>query len=143
MRLGRRPGMGLAAVAGLALVLAACDGSTPLIKHDEKEDVGTFPDADRPVATIISSRWSTEEARDRLNEAADVMDKAGIAPGMTVADIGAGQGYSTVRPANRVGPEGRVLADDIAPHARDAPAARPPPSGPPHFRVPDGQPPPP
>src|SRR3546814_20795735 len=122
MRLGRRPGMGLAAVAGLALVLAACDGSTPLIKHDEKEDVGTFPDADRPVATIISSRWSTEEARDRLNEAADVMDKAGIAPGMTVADIGAGQGYYTVRLANRVGAEGRVLAEDLVPQVRDAPA---------------------
>ncbi|HVI97430.1 MAG TPA: class I SAM-dependent methyltransferase [Sphingomonas sp.] len=116
--------MRVAAVIGLALVLAACDGSTPLFEHDEKEDVGTFPEADRPVATIISSRWSTEEARDRLNEAADVMDKAGIAPGMTVADIGAGQGYYTVRLASRVGPKGRVLAEDIVPEVRDALAER-------------------
>src|SRR3546814_2121601 len=43
---------------------------------------------------------------------------------MTVADIGAGQGYYTVRLANRVGAEGRVLAEDIVPQVRDALAER-------------------
>ncbi len=42
------------------------------------------------------------------------MDLAGIEPGMTVADIGAGNGYYTVRLAERVGEGGRVLAQDIA-----------------------------
>ena len=83
-----------------------------------------FPAADRPVATIVSSRWSNEEARDRLNEAPRVMDKAGIRPGMTVADIGAGEGYYTIRLAQRVGAEGRVLAEDIVPEVRDALAQR-------------------
>jgi ubiquinone/menaquinone biosynthesis C-methylase UbiE len=41
------------------------------------------------------------------------MDLAHIAPGMTVADIGAGEGYYTVRLAERVGVHGRVLAQDI------------------------------
>ena len=41
------------------------------------------------------------------------MDLAKIARGMTVADIGAGEGYYTVRLAARVGREGRVLAQDI------------------------------
>jgi ubiquinone/menaquinone biosynthesis C-methylase UbiE len=41
------------------------------------------------------------------------MDLADIRPGMTVADIGAGEGYYTVRLATRVGEEGRVLAQDI------------------------------
>lgn len=41
------------------------------------------------------------------------MDIAGVAPGMSVADIGAGEGYYTVRLAERVGPKGRVLAQDI------------------------------
>ncbi len=41
------------------------------------------------------------------------MDQAAITEGMTVADIGAGEGYYTVRLAARVGPEGRVLAQDI------------------------------
>src|SRR5690606_5980160 len=34
-------------------------------------------------------------------------------PGMTVADIGAGEGYYTVRLAEQVGARGRVLAQDI------------------------------
>ena len=43
------------------------------------------------------------------------MDLLGVKPGMTVADIGAGNGYYTVRLAARVGDEGRVLAEDIMP----------------------------
>ncbi|RDE05387.1 class I SAM-dependent methyltransferase [Sphingomonas aracearum] len=105
------------------LALAACDGSQPLLKRKPKEP-GPFPAADRPVARIISSRWSTEEARDRLNEAGEVMDKAGIAPGMTVADIGAGEGYYTIRLAQRVGRGGRVLAEDIMASVRDQLAER-------------------
>lgn len=79
-----------------------------------------FPRADRPVSPGISTRWSSEEARDRLNEADVVMDRAGIKPGMTVADIGAGEGYYTVRLAKRVGAQGRVLAQDIVPEVIDA-----------------------
>lgn len=105
-----------------ALSLAACDGSKPLIKHEPKEPV--FPAADRPVASIVSARWSNEEARDRLNEAGEVMNKAEIRKGMTVADIGAGEGYYTIRMAARVGKDGRVLAEDILPTVRDQLAER-------------------
>ncbi len=42
-----------------------------------------------------------------------VIDEAGIKPGMTVADVGAGDGYFTFRLAERVGPDGRVYANDI------------------------------
>ncbi|WNO54238.1 class I SAM-dependent methyltransferase [Stakelama saccharophila] len=104
--------------------LAACDGGPPRVPQHNSEDVGEFPAADRPVASIVSSRWSNEEARDRLNEAGEVMDKAGIKPGMTVADIGAGEGYYTIRLSKRVGPDGRVLAEDIVPEVRDALAQR-------------------
>jgi ubiquinone/menaquinone biosynthesis C-methylase UbiE len=107
----------------LLALLAACDGSQPLIKKHVSEP-GPFPAADRPVASIVSSRWSNEEERDRLNEASEVMDRAAIAKGMTVADIGAGEGYYTIRLAQRVGPDGRVLAEDIVPAVRDALAER-------------------
>ncbi len=103
-------------------LLAACDGSKPLIKRETKELV--FPAADRPVASIVSARWSNEEARDRLNEAGEVMNKAKIRKGMTVADIGAGEGYYTIRMAARVGKDGRVLAEDILPAVRDQLAER-------------------
>ena len=111
------------ALALAALLLAACDGGQPRMRDDRPRG-GAFPAADRPVARIVSSRWSTEEARDRLNEAGEVMDKAGIRPGMTVADIGAGEGYYTIRLAQRVGKSGRVLAEDIVAETRDALAQR-------------------
>lgn len=83
-----------------------------------------FPKAERPVAPIVSSRWSNEESRDRQDEADKIMDMAGIARNMTVADIGAGEGYYTIRLAERVGVKGRVLAQDIVPAVRDALADR-------------------
>ncbi len=46
-----------------------------------------------------------------------VMDILGIAPGKTVADIGAGSGWFTVRAAQRVGATGTVYAIDINPEA--------------------------
>jgi ubiquinone/menaquinone biosynthesis C-methylase UbiE len=111
-------------VIALLSLLAACDGSRPLLNRQEPPAHRGFPAADRPVARIVSSRWSTEEARDRLKEAETVMDRAGIATGMTVADIGAGEGYYTIRLAQRVGRTGRVLAQDIFAATRDALAER-------------------
>ncbi|WP_174278636.1 class I SAM-dependent methyltransferase [Sphingomonas bacterium] len=108
---------------GLALLLAACDGSQPLIRHPARQP-GPFPAPDRPVATIVSAGWSTEEQRDRQHEAGAVMGRSGIVPGMTVADIGAGEGYYTIRLAARVGKAGRVLAEDIIPAVRDQLAQR-------------------
>jgi SAM-dependent methyltransferase len=46
-----------------------------------------------------------------------VMDLLAIAPGSTVADIGAGSGWFTVRAAKRVTPGGKVFAVDINPEA--------------------------
>ena len=97
--------MKVAAALLLGLLLVGCDAGPPRAKAPQ-DHAGPFPAADRPVAHIISSRWSTEEARDRLNEASEVMNKAGIKPGMTVADIGAGEGYYTIRLGQRGGQEG-------------------------------------
>jgi ubiquinone/menaquinone biosynthesis C-methylase UbiE len=43
------------------------------------------------------------------------MDALGIADGSVVADLGAGSGWFTVRLAARVGPNGKVYAEDIQP----------------------------
>lgn len=111
--------------AGLILLLvlsvSACHKRP---KSDEDVPSKVFPAAHRPVAPIVSSRYSTEEARDRVKEADRVMHEAGIKPGMTVADIGAGEGYYTVRLAARVGEDGRVVAQDIVPEVRDKLADR-------------------
>jgi ubiquinone/menaquinone biosynthesis C-methylase UbiE len=78
-----------------------------------------FPTAHRDVAPIVGGAFSTEDARDRLGEAEEVMQLAGVKPGMSVADVGAGEGYYTIRLARVVGPRGRVLAEDIMPDVRD------------------------
>ena len=91
------------------LVLGACkptDTDRPVTSRD-------FPRAYRPVSEAGVNAFSTEEIRDDRQEAVVVMDKANITPGMTVADIGAGGGYYTVRLATRVGESGRVVAQDI------------------------------
>ncbi len=110
----------MASWSAALLLLAACKGLTAPAQDGRAETARDFPKADRPVAPIISTRWSNEEARDRVNEAEDIMDHAGIRPGMTVADIGAGEGYYTVRLARRVGADGRVLAQDVVPEVIDA-----------------------
>jgi len=74
-----------------------------------------FPAPARLVATIISDRWANEDQRERAGEAAKVMDFLNIGPGMSVADVGAGSGYYVERLSQRIGPSGRVLAEDIMP----------------------------
>lgn len=113
-----------AGAIGLLALLAACGGKPDADGPARASADKLFPKADRPVASIVSDRWSTEEARDRLNEADEVMKRAGIKPGMTVADIGAGEGYYTTRLAQRVQATGRVLAEDIVPEVRDKLAER-------------------
>ena len=100
----------------LVLALSACRAD-PAPKSD-------FPAAGRDVAPIVGDSFSTEDARDRVGEAEAVIAFAGVTPGMSVADIGAGEGYYTVRLSRAVGPRGRVLAEDIVPATRDRLALR-------------------
>jgi ubiquinone/menaquinone biosynthesis C-methylase UbiE len=105
-------------LAGLFLCLAApliagCEQIMP-VTTERPDSALEFPKPDRPVAEVVSNQFANEDARDERNEAQTVMDLADIRPGMTVADIGAGEGYYTVRLAERVGADGRVLAQDIS-----------------------------
>ena len=95
----------------LSFAAAACTPAPD--ESDRPETARDFPRAVRPVSQITSNSFSTEEARDDRREAEQVMALAGVAPGMSVADIGAGDGYYTVRLAAVVGETGRVLANDI------------------------------
>lgn len=108
--------------AAFALLLAGLGGCGPASPNAATALV--FPSPDRPVSGLGSNQFSTEDQRDSRGEAQTVMDLARIAPGMTVADIGAGNGYYTVRLSERVGPEGRVLAQDIDRDALDRLARR-------------------
>ena len=102
------------------LLLAAA----ALVSCRAPPDEPRFPTPDREVAPIVGDSFSTEDARDRLGEAEQVMKLAGVRPGMWVADVGAGEGYYTVRLSPAVGPRGRVLAEDIVEETRDRLAQR-------------------
>lgn len=95
-----------------------------LVSCREATQEPSFPKPKRPVAAIVGDSFSTEDARDRMGEAEEVMRLAGIQPGMWVADIGAGEGYYTTRLSPVVGPKGRVLAEDIVPGTIDRLALR-------------------
>src|SRR5688500_17768780 len=100
--------------ARCALLIAAA-----LASCRQAPDEPRFPVPHRDVAEMVGDSFSTEDARDRLGEAEQVMELAGVKPGMWVADVGAGEGYYTIRLAPAVGPRGRVLAEDIVPEIRD------------------------
>jgi predicted methyltransferase len=53
------------------------------------------------------------KARDQWEKPQQVMDVLGLKPGSIVADVGAGEGYFTFHLAARVGPAGKVYAEDI------------------------------
>ena len=53
--------------------------------------------------------------RDTWQRSDQIMDELGIAEGSVVADLGAGSGWFTVRLARRVGPNGKVYAEDVQP----------------------------
>lgn len=89
------------------LLIGAC--------RDQPDTQTTFPEPRRPVAPIVSSRYLNEDARDSVGEFETVVRLADIRAGMSVADIGAGEGYYTVRLSPMVGDDGRVLAEDIVP----------------------------
>ncbi len=98
----------------LALALAAVTSCKPLEQSNARPATSLeFPKPYRPVSKVGDTQYSTEAARDEAGEAEFVMDWAGIKLGTTVADIGAGEGYYTIRLGERVGPKGRVLAQDI------------------------------
>jgi len=103
-------------LAALVVALVAC---SPQIEAQRPAtspaDTLNFPAPDRPVSRIVAARWTGEDERDKLGEAARVIAFAGVKAGMTVADIGAGDGYYVVRLAPIVGPNGTVIGEDIIP----------------------------
>jgi ubiquinone/menaquinone biosynthesis C-methylase UbiE len=72
----------------------------------------------RQIADVMSwqgAEWLFRETRVEEEQPEAMLDALKIAPGATVADVGAGAGYHSIRLARRVGSEGTVLATDVQP----------------------------
>src|SRR5512144_2536873 len=119
--LGRRQFM--SALGGTAQITIALAFTAAFIMRGTAQEfmappgtpVEAFPKPKRPVAHIVSPIWHSESERDAAGEPRQLVRLLGIKPGMTVADIGAGSGYYVVRLAPIVGPNGRVIAQDVVP----------------------------
>jgi SAM-dependent methyltransferase len=98
-----------AALASTLAMPAAADGRLPVAPS------GAFPKPDRPVASIVSPIWHSEDERDAAKEVPQVARLLGIEPGMTIADIGAGSGYYVTRLSPLIGERGRIIAEDVTP----------------------------
>ncbi len=59
--------------------------------------------------------WLIRESREREEGCSLMLKNLGIKPGMTVCDMGCGNGFYTVQMARLVGEQGKVLAVDIQP----------------------------
>jgi ubiquinone/menaquinone biosynthesis C-methylase UbiE len=78
----------------------------------------THPVTGRKYAGVMGpggADWLVRPERESEEQPDAALDAIGIAKGSTVADVGAGAGYMTWRLADRVGPAGKVYANDIQP----------------------------
>lgn len=67
------------------------------------------------VMGVGGADWLERPEREKEERPDKALDALRIKPGMIVADIGAGTGYMSLRLARRVGPSGKVYANDIQP----------------------------
>jgi len=99
-------------LAGAALVAALAFGQAPAQAPDR------HPISGRRYAGVMGvggADWLVRPERGEEEQPDKAIALLKIAKGATVADIGAGNGYITWRLAERVGPSGKVYANDIQP----------------------------
>ena len=68
-----------------------------------------------PAMSYLGADWLMRKQRQEEENCSLMLQQLGTKPGMTVCDMGAGNGFYTVQLAHRVGAAGKVLAVDIQP----------------------------
>jgi ubiquinone/menaquinone biosynthesis C-methylase UbiE len=81
--------------------------------------IGLSSVADARPTDVLTPENANEARLNRLQPPDKVLDAIGVRPGMAVAEIGAGHGRYAVQLAVRVGPGGKVYAEDIDAQALD------------------------
>lgn len=99
----------------LSLALAAQD---PATENPENTSEGRETYFGREVARTMhwsGAGWLMRKTRDDEENSRLLLEKLELKEGQTVCDFGCGNGYYSLPMAERVGPEGRVLAVDLQP----------------------------
>jgi predicted methyltransferase len=103
-----RVALALSLAAGLVCLYVAANLVT------SPPQAPTHPLTGRRIAGIATNaNWLDRAGREGEEQPDRALDLIGIEPGSVVADVGAGSGYMTIRLAKRVGPAGKVYANDI------------------------------
>jgi SAM-dependent methyltransferase len=80
---------------------------------------GVHPLTGRQIAGVCGfggcETWLERPEREQEENPDGALDALNLKAGMTVADVGAGTGYMSLKLAKRVGPTGRVYAEDVQP----------------------------
>jgi ubiquinone/menaquinone biosynthesis C-methylase UbiE len=86
-------------------------------QQHERDGIGKFY-LGREIAQVMGHEgadWLERSEREAEERTELLVEQLHLQPGEVVADIGAGTGYYSRRLAKRVGPTGKVLAEDIQP----------------------------
>lgn len=106
----------LAASVGVALCGANLSAQEK--KPTTKLPPGLFEYKGREIAQTMhfaGAPWLTRDSRDREEDCNTLLKALKLQPGMTICDMGCGNGFYTLRVAKQIGPTGKVLAVDIQP----------------------------
>src|SRR5712691_5863890 len=82
------------------------------------QNSGVHPVSGRKLANVMGvngAPWLVRPERIEEEQPDKALDELRLQPGMIVADIGAGVGYMSLKMARRIGPTGKVYANDIQP----------------------------
>jgi ubiquinone/menaquinone biosynthesis C-methylase UbiE len=92
------------------LLLSLCAGSLAAQVASNANEGYKTPEGRESVAKMLSAADRDEKQKPR-----ELVEAMSLKPGMVVADIGTGTGYMLPYLSQAVGPQGRVLAEDIFP----------------------------
>ena len=87
-------------------------------KEDSTEPAGRTEYMGRKIAQTMhytGARWLTRETRERQEDCTTMLKNLGAKKGMTICDLGCGNGFYSLRLAEIVGKDGKILAVDIQP----------------------------
>ncbi len=109
-----------AALVGLLVILAS---TVPQIVYAQQRDNAKAPPPltrykGRQIAQTmhyLGAEWLIRDTREREERCSLMLANLGVKPGMTICDMGCGNGFYSLQLAKMVGDEGRILAVDIQP----------------------------
>lgn len=111
----------------LVILLAFAAGRAAVAREEPPARATETPPAPktylgREIATTMhyaGAPWLIRESREREEDTRMLLKALDIQPGMTICDLGCGNGFYTIPLARLTGSEGRVYAVDIQPEMLD------------------------